>query len=106
MWGRQSFAALVAGLARRAAEGGALPEALNLAAPGPGVEMGALLTALEQGGRPVPHRHRPAGPGALRSLVLDTARLQALVPRPPETGTARHLAAEWLAEALDPGAPE
>ncbi len=99
--GPESLAAVLAALARAAAAGRALPEALNLAAPGPGVEMGALLDALGAAGRPVPVVHRPAGPGALRALVLDTDRLQALAPLPAAAGTPAALAAEWRAAFPD-----
>ena len=120
--GPATLAAIVAALARRGAGDAlarrgagdaparrgardALPDVLNLAAPGPGVEMGALLAARAALGHPVALRHRSARAGALRALVLDTGRLRSLVPLPPESGTAAEVAREWVALDRAEGAP-
>ncbi|MEZ5911261.1 MAG: NAD-dependent epimerase/dehydratase family protein [Paracoccaceae bacterium] len=70
-----------------------LPDVLNVAAPG-AVAMGDLLDAagLDWG-------YRPAGPQAIERVVLDTARLQGIVPLGPETGDAAGIVAEWRAVA-------
>ncbi|MCC5972861.1 MAG: NAD-dependent epimerase/dehydratase family protein [Rubellimicrobium sp.] len=78
--------------------GVALPDVLNLAAPGT-VGMDALLSAA--GCR---WDWTPAPATALPALALDTARLEALAPIPPEAGTAEALVAEarragWLPAA-------
>ena len=78
--GPRTLAHVLERLAHLARSDVALPEVINLAAPGPGVEMGALLEALAAAGREVPWCPRPAGPEAVRAMVLDTARLSALGP--------------------------
>ncbi len=94
--GPQSFADLVAALARRAALGEPLPDVLNVGAPG-GVQMGQLLDALEQAGQPVPHRFQPAAPGTLRRLHLDTALLAQFHRFAPQDLTAVGMVAQCLA---------
>ncbi len=74
-------------------QGRVLPPVLNLAAPGPGVEMAALLEAARIAWEP-----RVAPDNALRASSLDTALLNVHVPLPPETGTAAGLVAEWRAD--------
>lgn len=74
----------------------ALPDVLNVAADGGGVEMASLLVALARAGRPVPHRFRVALPGALPALRLECARFLALCPMPPPAGTAAAMVDEWL----------
>lgn len=73
--------------------GDRLPPVLNLAAPGPGVEMAALLAAARIGWQP-----QDASESALRASSLDTALLNVHVPLPPETGTPAGLVAEWRAD--------
>lgn len=80
-------------LAEAAARGQRLPAVLNLAAPGPGVEMGALLDAAKLDWQP---RHAPEN--ALRGVTLDTAALGAVLALPAETGTPATLVAEWRAD--------
>lgn len=79
---------------------GPLPPVLNLAAPQP-VFMDALLDALgsELGWR-FAVRRRPAPAGAIARVVLDTARLEALVPLPRHEDPERALAAQ-LGRHLD-----
>lgn len=70
-----------------------LPPVLNLSGPGSGVAMGDLLEAAGLRWQP-----RPAPETALPEVVLDTARLAALVPVSPEAGTAPRIVAEWRAD--------
>lgn len=70
-----------------------LPPVLNLAAPGPGVEMAALLRAAR-----VDWQAQDAPEAVLRASSLDTALLNLHVPLPPETGTPAGLVAEWRAD--------
>ena len=76
------LAALVALAAR-----GRLPGVLNVAAGR--VEMAALLDAAR-----LPWKARPAPDGAIRSVILDTARLDALATLPAEARTAAGMVAE------------
>lgn len=62
------------GLARRVAEGQPLPQVLNIAAPG-AVSMAALLDAAG-----IRWRYGPENPQVLARAVMDTARLEALLP--------------------------
>lgn len=80
-------------LAQTALRPGALPPVLNLSAPGPGVEMAALLEA----GR-IDWQAQEAPATALRASSLDTALLDVHVPLAPETGTPTGLVAEWRAD--------
>ena len=66
-----------------------LPAVLNIGAPRP-VDMADLAAAA---GLPV--IRQPAPPGALSRLVLDTARLEALVPFAETDSHPATLAAEW-----------
>lgn len=94
--GPAGFAAVIAALLDRAVRGAALPAVLNLAAPG-SVAMGDLLDAAG-----LPWTPRPAGPGAIRRVVFDTARLEAVHAFRAGAGTAPAIAAEWRAAT---GAP-
>ncbi|WP_424968583.1 NAD-dependent epimerase/dehydratase family protein [Dinoroseobacter sp. S375] len=99
--GPKTLAETLFQLVIRAAEA-PLPPVLNLSGPGPGVAMGDLLEAAGIRWQP-----RPAPEAALPEVVLDTARLTALVPLSPEAGTARRIVAEWRADqaALGEGRP-
>lgn len=70
-----------------------LPPVLNLAAPGSGVEMAALLEAAR-----IPWRAQDAPAGALRASSLDTTLLDVHVPLSPQAGTPAALVAEWRAD--------
>lgn len=89
--GPVTLADTLAALVRRAAAGAALPEVLNLAAPGV-VAMADLLTAGD-----VPWSWRPAPASALPELALDVARLSALCPPGPAPARPAALVAEWRA---------
>ena len=75
--GPRTLAAVLTSLLRLGAGGAALPDILNLAAPG-AVAMEDLLRA--DGRR---WDWRPAPAGAIAQVVLDTTRLQGLVDLPP-----------------------
>ncbi|MEX3016820.1 NAD-dependent epimerase/dehydratase family protein [Gymnodinialimonas hymeniacidonis] len=64
-----------------------LPFLLNIAAPG-AVQMDALLNSFGPDGAPIPWTFRPAPKAALRRVVLDTARLEALHLAPPRADAA------------------
>lgn len=82
-------AALARVLATLATAPGPLPPALNLAAPG-AVAMADLARAAGLTVQP-----RPAPPGALPRLLLDTAALQRLHPFAPADSDPAAMAAEW-----------
>jgi nucleoside-diphosphate-sugar epimerase len=86
--GPQALAAILARLMCRGAEAGDLPEVLNLALPG-GVYMEALLAAdgRDWTGRPAPE-------GVIGRLVLDMARLSALVDLASFAPTAEAIVAD------------
>lgn len=90
--GPKTLAEVLSHLVRLAGQG-ALPGVLNVTAPGPGVAMGDLLAAA--GLRWTP---RPAPESALPAVVLETARLAALMDLPPESGEAASIVAEWRAD--------
>ena len=71
-------------------QGGALPDMLNIAAPGE-VEMGPLLDAAE-----LKWTSREAPPEAVAQVRLDTNALEARVAFAPENGTPTGLVGEWL----------
>lgn len=78
---------------------GTLPGVVNVAGPGRGVAMGALLDAAGLRWQP-----QVAPEGALRRVVLDTDRLEGVVDMAPEAGQAARIVAEWRAdEALKQG---
>ena len=96
--GPATLARVLADLAMAAGQGRALPDILNVAAPGT-VEMGALL---DEAGCPwVP---RAAPPDAIAEVVLDITTLSRFTRPDPATGTAAALVAEWRAyqEAAKP----
>jgi nucleoside-diphosphate-sugar epimerase len=68
-----------------------LPEALNIAAPGP-VRMDELVRA-----RGLELDWRPAPPAATQEVSLDTARLSALLPGAVRHETADAMVADWAA---------
>lgn len=87
--GPEGLARVLAGLARRAAAGEALPAVLNVAAPGV-VGMEALAEAAG-----LAWRHRPAPEGAIAEVALDTARLEAVLPGAAGPADAAAMVAEW-----------
>lgn len=91
--GPATLAAVLAGLARRAAAGRALPAVLNIAAPG-AVAMADLARAA---GRDLLWRAAPEG--AIARVVLDTGRLAGLVAPEPGSGDPARMVAEWRALA-------
>ncbi len=70
-----------------------LPPALNIAAPGT-IAMGALLDAADLAWRP-----RPAPPGAIAGVRLDTTALERITPFAAAEGSAGELVAQWRALA-------
>lgn len=86
--GPASLARILAALLARASEDGGLPAVLNVATGQ--VEMRALLEAAG-----LPWTPRPAPADAIAEVRLATARLDALVPSPPEARTAAGMVAEW-----------
>ena len=87
--GPEGLARVLAGLARRAAEGGAMPDLLNVAAPGV-VAMEALADAAG-----MRWSQRPARPSALAEVALDTARLESLLPGAAGPADPEAMVAEW-----------
>ncbi|MBD3665015.1 NAD-dependent epimerase/dehydratase family protein [Sulfitobacter sp. TSTF-M16] len=69
----------------------ALPEILNIAAPGV-VEMGALLDAAD-----LPWAHRTPGPGVIEEVALCTKRLERHAAFAPEDSTPAGMVADWRA---------
>ena len=84
--GPKTFAQVVLGLLRV----GGLPTVLNLAAPGPGVEMGALL---DRAG--MAWSARSAGPQVIPKVVLDTSLLERHLPVAQNSGTVETLVSEF-----------
>lgn len=80
-------------LIRQATEGDSLPPVLNLSAPGPGVEMAALLEVAR-----LEFTLQTAPPEAVRAITLDTTALAAVVPLPEERGQPAAIVAEWRAD--------
>ena len=89
--GVQSLAQVLSALLRLPALPTALPPVLNLAQPGP-VEMAELLRAA---GRAFDWQDAPAG--AIPEVLLDTRRLQALLPAPPGLADPVQMVAQWAA---------
>jgi UDP-glucose 4-epimerase len=89
--GPATLARVLADLATAAGQGRALPDILNVAAPGT-VEMGALLDAAG-----CPWDARPAPPDAIAEVALDISTLSRFTRPDPATGTAAALVAEWRA---------
>ncbi|MFC2966992.1 NAD-dependent epimerase/dehydratase family protein [Acidimangrovimonas pyrenivorans] len=87
--GPETLARLLAGLARQAAAGATLPERLNIAAPHP-VALADLARAAGLG-----VTLRPAPAGAVPRVVLDTARLQALLPVAEGDSDPEEMVAQW-----------
>lgn len=79
----------------QACAGKGMPPVLNLAAPGPGVEMAALLEAAN-----LRWRARKAPDDAVAEVTLDTKVLSAHVPLDASAGTVEALVREWRADAL------
>jgi nucleoside-diphosphate-sugar epimerase len=96
--GPATLARVLADLAIAAGQGTALPDILNVTAPGT-VEMGALLDAagIAWGARSAPKN-------AIAEVALDTSTLSRFTSLDPATGTAPALVAEWRAfkEATTP----
>ncbi|MFD1913002.1 NAD-dependent epimerase/dehydratase family protein [Halodurantibacterium flavum] len=91
--GPGTLAEVILTLAAKAPE---LPQVLNIAAPGGGVGMDALLDALDNHGITVPRKDRPAPPGALADLPLCTARLEAIHSFSEPEKTAQDMIAQWM----------
>lgn len=94
--GPQTLASVLAGLVRLAAGGRALPQVLNIGAPGGGLDMAAFVPALEQAGLQPQVAFRAAPPGALPVLRLDTRLLASLCPMPSGAALPSTMVAEWL----------
>ncbi|MFN4157027.1 MAG: NAD-dependent epimerase/dehydratase family protein [Gemmobacter sp.] len=87
--GPASLGAVLAALVARAVAGAVLPRLLNIAAPHP-VRMADLLRAAG-----LPWHWGPPNPAVIPAVTLDTARLQALVPLPPEASLPETMVREW-----------
>ncbi|MFV0490878.1 MAG: NAD-dependent epimerase/dehydratase family protein [Pseudorhodobacter sp.] len=87
--GPKTLGAVLARLAHLAAEHADLPPILNIATPRP-VRMADLLDAAG-----VSWHYGPENPDVLAKVVLDTARLQRLIPLPPPAGNPASMVAEW-----------
>lgn len=88
--GPQVLARALAGLAGLGARGAALPDLLNVAQP----RVLAMEDLLNAAG--IAFDWRPAPPGALACVTLDTAALQGLLPLPP--ASAEGIIADWRAD--------
>ena len=91
--GPLGLAHVLAGLARRAARGLSMPRVLDVATPG-AVAMEDLADAAG-----LPWRHRPARPGVIAEVALDTRRLEALLPGAAGPADPAAMVAEWRALA-------
>ncbi len=89
--GPRSFAGCLAGLCRRALEGGLLPRILNIGTAPP-VFMADLLDAAG-----LDWTYAPETPDVIPRLVLSVDRLMALAPLPPDAASPAVMAAEWRA---------
>jgi len=89
--GPATLARVLVDLVRAAGQGRALPDILNVTAPGT-VEMGALLDAAG-----CPWTPRPAPPDAIAEVALDTGPLSRFTPLNLASGTPPRLVAEWRA---------
>ena len=100
--GPDGLARVLGGLARLAVRGRPLPEVLNVATPRP-VGMEAMAEAAG-----LAWRHRPAPPGVIPEVALDTSRLEALLPGVAGPADPADMAAQWrgLAAASEPVAGE
>jgi nucleoside-diphosphate-sugar epimerase len=87
--GPGGLARVLAGLARLAAGGAALPSRLNVAAPGV-VAMEALADAAG-----LMWRHRPAPEGVVAEVALVTGRLEALLPGAAGPADPEAMVGEW-----------
>ncbi len=85
--GPVSLGHVLAGLARLAAKGVALPDVLNIAAA-PALRMAALL-----GAAGIDWHYGPENPDVLPQVVLECTRLTALLPLPDASAAA--MVAEW-----------
>lgn len=95
--GPASLARVLACLIDRAARGEPLPLALNIGAPGGGVDMSDFAPALEAQGQPAPVVRIPAPGTALASVRLSLDRLASLCPLNSAEGTAAAMVQQWLA---------
>lgn len=87
--GPQSLGHVLAGLCDLAGRGAALPPVINIAQPG-SVLMADLLQAAG-----LPWHYGPKNPKVVPRVVLDTARLESLLPLAP--ADAGQMVAEWRA---------
>lgn len=87
--GPVALARVLEGLAARALAGHALPDLLNIAAPG-AVAMADLLQAAG-----LPWRYGPENPHVLARAAMDTSRLEALLPGLAGDGSAADMVAQW-----------
>ncbi len=99
--GPLTLARVLASLGRAAMAGpgpsaALLPGIVNVAGPAP-ARMEELLTACETAGLSVPWTFRPAPPGAIPAVVLDTDRLAMFHAFGPDDGTPAEMVGQWLA---------
>ena len=96
--GPEGLARVIAGLVRLAARGARLPEALNVATPRAlGLEAVAEAAGLDW-------HHRPAPPGVIAEVALDTARLEALLPGAAGPADPADMVAQWRRARAAPSA--
>ncbi len=95
--GPAGLARVLACLIGRAARGKPLPLALNIGAPGGGVDMADFAPALLAQGQPAPVIRIPAPATALPSVRLSLDRLASLCPMDQGEGTAAAMVQQWLA---------
>ena len=95
--GPASLAQVLACLIRRAMQGDPLPLALNIGAPGGGVDMADFISALQAHGQPAPVVRVPAPVAALASVRLSLDLLTGLCPINADQGTAAAMVEQWLA---------
>ena len=95
--GPASLAKVLACLIRRAMQGDQLPAALNIGAPGGGVDMADFIPALLALGQPAPVVRVPAAVAALASVRLSLDLLTGLCPINADQGTAAAMVEQWLA---------
>lgn len=95
--GPASLAHVMSCLIRRASAGDPLPLALNIGAPGGGVDMADFIPALLALGQAAPVVRGAAPASALPAVRLSLDRLTSLCPMAPIEGTATAMIAQWLA---------
>ena len=94
--GPGTLARVISALCVHIKDGVLLPDVVNIAAPGAGIDMAGFAVALRLLGQPAPVVRRAADKDALAVLRLDTSRLEGLVGFAREDGTPQEMVAQWL----------